>query len=383
MPRATVLLADDHAIVLEGLAGLLRDEFTVLGTVADGPSLIDAARRLRPDVIVTDLAMPGMSGLEALRRLKAEAIPVKVIFLTMHADAQLAAQALRAGASGFVVKHAAAKDLISAIHTVARGGRYIPPQIASDVLIALAEGEDRRARPLTARQRDVLALIAEGRTMKEVADALGLSPRTVESHKYQVMEALGLKTTADLVRYAIEHGLAGPTSQPKSIERRQTAPVSVILLSRSVIFRIVAMCPPAYSRRVNRPTVVLAEDHAPVAEQLRRLLAPEFDVIATVPDGRALVCAAEAACPDVVVTDIVMPGLDGIAATAAILARRPNTRVVLVTVHDDPELAELGYAAGALAYVSKHRASQELLPALRAAIRGERYVSPSVRDRGG
>jgi DNA-binding NarL/FixJ family response regulator len=128
---------------------------------------------------------------------------------------------------------------------------------------------------------------------------------------------------------------------------------------------------------------VLAEDHAPVAEQLRRLLAPEFDVIATVPDGQALVGAAVDACPDVVVTDVVMPGLDGIAAAIAILARRPDTRVVLVTVHDDPELAQRGYAAGALAYVSKHRAGQELLPAVRAAIRGERYVSPSIRDRGG
>src|SRR5262245_3206109 len=158
MPRATVLLADDHAIVLDGLASLLRDKFALVGAVADGPSLIEAAQRLRPDVIVADVAMPGMSGLEALRRLKADAIPSRLIFLTMHADAQLAAQALRAGASGFVVKHAAAKDLIGAIHTVLRGGRYIPPQIASDVLMTLSEGEDRRGRSLTARQRDVVSL---------------------------------------------------------------------------------------------------------------------------------------------------------------------------------------------------------------------------------
>ena len=126
--RPTVLLADDHAIVTEGLASLLGSEFSLVGTVADGVRLVEAARELRPDVIVTDVAMPGMSGLEALRRLRAEAIPAKVIFLTMHADAQLAAEALRAGASGFVVKQAAGKELIAAIHTVLRGGKHLPPR---------------------------------------------------------------------------------------------------------------------------------------------------------------------------------------------------------------------------------------------------------------
>jgi DNA-binding NarL/FixJ family response regulator len=132
---------------------------------------------------------------------------------------------------------------------------------------------------------------------------------------------------------------------------------------------------------MNRPRVVLADDHARIAEQLRALLEPEFDVVATAADGYALLRAVDDAGPDVVVTDIVMPGLDGIAATAALLARHPNTRVVLVTVHDDAELAERGYAAGALAYVSKHSAGHELVPAVRAAMRGERYVSPSDRSR--
>ena len=207
----TVLLADDHAIVLEGLAALLRAEFSLLGTVTDGARLIEAARRLRPDVIVTDLTMPGLDGLEVLRHLKADGIPAKVIVLTMHAEAHLAADALRAGASGFVVKHAAGRELIAAIHTVVRGERYIMPQLASDVLAALAGGRTAGEGPLTARQREVVSLIAEGRTMKEVAAALGLSPRTVEAHKYQVMQALGLQTTADLIRYAIEHGLTGTT----------------------------------------------------------------------------------------------------------------------------------------------------------------------------
>ncbi|HEY4912127.1 MAG TPA: response regulator transcription factor [Methylomirabilota bacterium] len=209
--RATVLLADDHAIVAEGLASLLQREFSLIGKVADGAQLVEAARKLRPDVIVTDVAMPGMSGLEALRRLKADAIPAKVIFLTMHADAQLAAEAFRAGASGFVVKHAAGKELIVAIHTVLRGGRHLTPHLASDVLTTLTDGGTSGA--LTPRQREVVSLIAEGRTMKEVAAALGLSPRTVETHKYQVMQALGLQTTADMIRYAIEHGLIAPPRQ--------------------------------------------------------------------------------------------------------------------------------------------------------------------------
>jgi len=146
-----------------------------------------------------------------------------------------------------------------------------------------------------------------------------------------------------------------------------------------VILRIAAGLDATYIHRMDSPRVVLAEDHAPIAEQLRKLLEPEFDVVAMVTDGHGLLQAEEDFRPDVIVTDIVMPGLDGIAATVALLARRPDTRVVLVTVHDDAELTERGYAAGALAHISKHSAGHELVPAVRAAMRGERYVSPGGR----
>jgi DNA-binding NarL/FixJ family response regulator len=202
-----VLLADDHAIVAEGLASLLGREFSLVGTATDGLELLEAARRLRPDVIVADLAMPRLSGLDALRRMRADGLATPMIFLTMHADAQLAAEALRAGASGFVVKHAAGKELIAAIHAVLRGKTYLTTELAQEVAAALAEQAPAGRGRLTPRQREVVRLIAEGRTMKEVAASLGLSPRTVETHKYQIMEALSLQTTAELIRYAIEHGL--------------------------------------------------------------------------------------------------------------------------------------------------------------------------------
>ena len=209
MQRPTVLLADDHPVVAEGLAALLRDEFTLVGTVADGAGLLEAARRLKPDVIVTDVTMPGVTGLDALRRIRGEGLTVKVVFLTVHADVRLAAEALRAGATGFVVKEAAGKELIAAIHEVLRGRTYLTPRLAPDVLPLLARPGTFGDR-LTSRQGEVLRLIASGRTMREIAVALGLSTRTVEGHKYQMMQALGVETTAELIRYAIDHGLAPP-----------------------------------------------------------------------------------------------------------------------------------------------------------------------------
>ena len=207
MHHASVLLADDHTIVAQGLASLLRDDFDLVGIVGDGKALIDAAQRLRPDVIVADMAMPVMDGLEALHRLKAARLDVKVIFLTMHADAQLATEALRAGASGYVLKHSAGEELITAIQEVLQGRTYLTPLIAKDVITSLMAPEKQATVTLTPRQREVLRLIAEGRRMKEIAATLQLSTRTVETHKYDMMRALGVQSTAELVRYAIDLGL--------------------------------------------------------------------------------------------------------------------------------------------------------------------------------
>src|SRR5215475_7294285 len=207
MRRARVLLADDHTVVAQGLASLLWEEFELVGIVGDGQALLDTAQRLQPDVIVADMAMPVMDGLEALHQLKAARINAKVIFLTMHADAQLATAALRAGASGYVLKHSAGEELITAIQKVLQGRTYLTPLIATDVITNLMAPEKQAPVTLTPRQREVLRLIAEGRRMKEIAALLQLSTRTVETHKYEMMRALGVQSTAELVRYAIHLGL--------------------------------------------------------------------------------------------------------------------------------------------------------------------------------
>jgi len=205
--RAKVLLADDHAMVVEGLATLLKDRFDLVGTVGDGSALIDAARKLRPDVIIADIAMPVLSGLQALPRLKAAKNDAKVIFLTMHADAELATEAFRAGASGYVLKHSAGEELVTAIEEVVQDRMYLTPLLTKGVISTLTDQAPKAAVKLTPRQCEVLRLIAAGRRMKEIAAILDLSTRTVETHKYEMMRSLGVESTAELVRYAIQTGL--------------------------------------------------------------------------------------------------------------------------------------------------------------------------------
>ncbi len=210
MPRVRVLLADDHAIVAQGLELLLKQSFELVGMALDGRALLDAAAKLKPDVIITDISMPLLNGLDAIRQLKRERIEAKIVVLTMHPDANLAAQAFRAGASAFLLKQAAGEELIQAIHEIVRGRAYLTPLIAKDTISILIESRNSGADDevkLTPRQREVLQLIAEGRTMKEVAGILNMSARTAESHKYEMMQVLGIQTTAELIQFAIKLGL--------------------------------------------------------------------------------------------------------------------------------------------------------------------------------
>jgi DNA-binding NarL/FixJ family response regulator len=208
MKKPRVLLADDHQIVLEGLKGLLGDEFDVVGSVEDGRSLVDHAAKLHPDVIVVDISMPNLNGIEAARQIRKNDQDVKIVFLTMHPDATYAANAFEAGASGFVLKHAAPSELITAIHETMKGRTYVTPMIAGDLIRTYQEGrspEKDLFKKISPRQREILQLLAEGKSGKEIASILNISARTVEFHKYKMMEQLNIKTSAELVQYAVKH----------------------------------------------------------------------------------------------------------------------------------------------------------------------------------
>ena len=205
--QTRVLLADDHTIVAQGLISLLKEHFDLVGAVGDGSLLLQEAKRLRPDVIVSDISMPGMTGLEALRQLKAERVEARVIFLTMHTDPELATEAIRAGASGFLLKHSAGEELINAIQQVLQDRIYLTPMVTKEVISRIGERPVDAGPQLTARQREILRLITDGRRMKEIAAILDLSTRTVEAHKYEIMRTLDVQSTAELVRYAILHGV--------------------------------------------------------------------------------------------------------------------------------------------------------------------------------
>ena len=208
--RPRVLLADDHKIVSEGLRSLLEPDYELVGMVEDGRAMVAAAEKLSPDVIVADISMPLLNGIEAARQLKKANSRAKIVFLTMHPDVTYATRAFEAGASGYVLKHAASSELVTAIKEVLRGRMYITPMITKDVLKFF---KDRPQKPrkddseLTPRQREVLQLLAEGHSAKDIASILHISTRTVEFHKYRMMEDLGLHTNAELIQYAIKHHL--------------------------------------------------------------------------------------------------------------------------------------------------------------------------------
>lgn len=205
--RPSVLLADDHVMVLDAFQRLLEPQCNIVGKVTDGRALLERAQQLKPDVVVVDIGMPVLNGLEATRRLKAAMPQVKLVVLTMNEDPDVANEAISAGASAYLLKTAAASELLLAINSVLRGKSYFTPQIAKGIEEALIRDpwHKKRKKELTPRQREVLQLLAEGRTMKEIGDILHMTPRTVAFHKYRIMDLLSLKSTAELVQFAIKH----------------------------------------------------------------------------------------------------------------------------------------------------------------------------------
>jgi DNA-binding NarL/FixJ family response regulator len=211
LPR--VLIADDHPVVAQGLKSLLSAEFELVGVVADGQAMVQAAKTLHPDVIVADVTMPLLNGIEALEMLRQEGINVPVVFLSMHRHTGYARRALRAGAAGYVLKLSAPEELVQAIRAALDGGTFLSPALARSVF-ETPQGEStdvgERMAALTPHQRQILRLFADGLSAKEIARTLDISSRTIESHKYQIMETLGAKSSAELIRIAIRHGLVEP-----------------------------------------------------------------------------------------------------------------------------------------------------------------------------
>ncbi|HKO61715.1 MAG TPA: response regulator transcription factor [Pyrinomonadaceae bacterium] len=206
MRRLRILLADDHKMFAQGLRSLFQNEYELLASVENGQALVDAASILNPDIIIVDISMPVMNGFDAVRQLKKDGSSAKIIFLTMHADEGLVEEALRCGASGYVLKQSVGEELMSAITQVSEGKIYLP-QFMDKKLDQSSDRSTSHSLNLTPRQREVLRLIAQGRTMKEIAAQLGISTRTAESHKYEMMEGLGINTSAELVQYAMKLGL--------------------------------------------------------------------------------------------------------------------------------------------------------------------------------
>jgi DNA-binding NarL/FixJ family response regulator len=206
LKKTRILLADDHQFITEGLKNILEPKHEVIGTVEDGKKLVRQAIKLQPDILVVDISMPILNGFEAFEQLKKEGVKSKVIFLTMHPDVAYAARALDMGASGYILKHSAPEELLLAIDKALLGGTFLTPKIEVEINNSNHTTKSP-LRKLTSRQREVLQLLAEGNSAKKIAKILFVSPRTAEFHKYRIMEELGIKTNAELVQYAIKHGI--------------------------------------------------------------------------------------------------------------------------------------------------------------------------------
>jgi DNA-binding NarL/FixJ family response regulator len=211
-----VLLADDHTLMLEGIRLMLEPEFELVGSAEDGQALLAAARKLSPNIILLDISMPLLNGIDAAVQLRKILPSAKLIFVTMHADPEYVTEAFRAGASGYLLKRAAASELLTAVREVLKGNHYVSPSVtrnALNLLMTVPFEGGKLSHDLTSRQREVLQLVAEGRSRKEVADILHISVKTVEFHKAALTRELHLKTSADFTRYAIEHGMITPERQ--------------------------------------------------------------------------------------------------------------------------------------------------------------------------
>jgi DNA-binding NarL/FixJ family response regulator len=214
--RTTVLLADDHAIVVEGLRRILEPDFEVIGAVADGLALVKAAKELKPDIIVADISMPLLNGIEAARQIRAANRRTTIVFLSMHPDIVYVAEALQAGGSAYVLKSSAGIEIVTAIREALQGGTFVTPAIDKTALKAQIRRGQRSPgvhHNLSSRRLEVVQMVAEGRSTKQIADVLQISPRTVEFHRYRAMRSLGVHTIAELVQYAIKHHVVSSESQ--------------------------------------------------------------------------------------------------------------------------------------------------------------------------
>ena len=212
MPKLRILLADDHLLVLEGFRRILETQYELVGTVEDGRALLEAAKELQPDIVILDVSMPLLNGIDAAAQLKKICPRTKIIIVTMHADTEYVQSAFEAGATAYVLKRSALDELEQAIRAAMTGHSYITPLITQDMLnvfLSRTSETSSGTHILTTRQREILQLLAEGRTAKETANLLNISSRTVEFHKSQILTRLNLHNTADLIKYAVTHGIAG------------------------------------------------------------------------------------------------------------------------------------------------------------------------------